>query len=170
MEQANARPVQPMEVFFMKKITLTRGQFALVDDDDFVRFGRFKWYADWNKCTKSFYARRNAPAVTGRQRPLRLHRAIMNEPADMQVDHKNGNSLDCRRENLRSCTQLQNSRNRRVQKNSRTGILGIHFNKANGMYIAHIQGKYLGIFDDKEEAMSARASEAAYRFGEFSRL
>ena len=30
----------------MKRITLTRGQFTIVDDEDFERFGKLKWQAD----------------------------------------------------------------------------------------------------------------------------
>lgn len=39
----------------MLKIKLTQCQFALIDDDDLDKVSQYKWYAWWNKYTKSFY-------------------------------------------------------------------------------------------------------------------
>jgi len=42
----------------MKKILLTQGQYALVDDADYEELSNFNWYAKWDAHTKSFYAGR----------------------------------------------------------------------------------------------------------------
>jgi hypothetical protein len=45
-----------------------------------------------------------------------LHRLILNPPEDMEVDHKNLNRLDNRRQNLRICSHSGNMMNRGKQK------------------------------------------------------
>ena len=42
--------------FEMKRILLSQRQYAIVDDKDYEWLSRNKWYAYWNKDTKSFYA------------------------------------------------------------------------------------------------------------------
>lgn len=60
-----------------------------------------------------WYAKRNIGAV---RTPVYLHVEIMSRAEPMPrrrriVDHINGNTLDCRRKNLRWVTHLQNARN-----------------------------------------------------------
>jgi len=43
----------------MKRIPLTQGKFALVDDADFGWLNQWQWYAAFNRCSREFYARRN---------------------------------------------------------------------------------------------------------------
>jgi len=40
----------------MKLIPLTQNQFAKVDDDDYDRLNQYKWFAQWNEPTQSYYA------------------------------------------------------------------------------------------------------------------
>ena len=61
----------------MKRITLTQGQFAIVDDEDFERLTRHKWYALWDTGTRSYYAVRDERGVDGKIRKIRMHREIM---------------------------------------------------------------------------------------------
>src|ERR1035437_8057727 len=96
----------------MKRIPLTRGQFALIDDDDFNKFGGLKWFASLNKKTGSFYASRGV-GPRKKRRIVRLHREIMGSPEGLKVDHRNHNTLDNRKENLRICTNSQNMMNRK---------------------------------------------------------
>lgn len=81
----------------MKEIILSNGKIAIVDNEDFKRLNKYKW---------SFvqgYAFRN----THRNRKngtVRMHREILKAPMGTDVDHKNGNRLDNRKENIRVCT------------------------------------------------------------------
>ena len=49
----------------------------------------------------------------GEQQTIIMHRAILNAPPGVPVDHANGNGLDNRKANLRTCSSSQNSQNRR---------------------------------------------------------
>ena len=91
----------------MKKIKLTQGKFAPVDDEDYERVSQYKWTAE--KCSKSenYYAR-------NRTINTKMHRLIMGlGKSKLVVDHLNHKTLDNRKENLRVCTQKENLRNRK---------------------------------------------------------
>lgn len=91
----------------MKKIKLTQGKCALVDDEDYERVNQFKWTAE--KCSKSenYYAR-------NRTINTKMHRLIMGiGKSSLVVDHINHKTLDNRKQNLRVCTQAENLRNRK---------------------------------------------------------
>ena len=156
----------------MKRIPLTQGQFALVDDGDFRRFGNFKWYAAWDRKRQEFRAVRGIKK-NGKVKTVRLHRAIMGAKNwSMKVDHINHNPLDNRRDNLRVCTHTENCRNRRgPQKNSTSGVRGVYWNKLYGKWQARIRiggkNKHLGVFVEKSKAASAYASANRTRYGKF---
>lgn len=160
----------------MKTIPLTQGQVALVDDEDFLRFGHLKWCARWDKKTRSFYAVRsitNKPGSRPKQRDEKMHRAILlvTDP-QVQVDHCNHDTLDNRRKNLRSCTHSQNRSNLSgAQRNSKSGIRGVSFNKKINKWRASIKvnrrTKNLGDFENINDAASAYAAANRRHFGEF---
>lgn len=155
----------------MKTIPLTQGQVALVDDEDFEKFGHLKWHAAWQKNTGTFSARRT---VNRRRKYTRhdLHREIMGNPDGLKVDHKNHDTLDCRRSNLRICTTIQNGQNRRgANVNSKSGIRGVYYEKARGWRASIRVNKKLidlGRFRNRSMAASARARAAEEHFGEFA--
>lgn len=110
----------------MKQIQLTQGQCTLIDDEDFERVSAHKWLAAFNKQRCCFIAQRTVRKNT-KAKTILMHRFIVNPPVDMQVDHKNHNTLDNRKSNLRVCTRTQNSQNRLPAKRNKTGLKGVYW-------------------------------------------
>lgn len=159
-----------------KSISLTQGKFALVDDEDFEWLNQWKWYAVWTKQTRSFYAYRkdNSSGDWYNRRNLAMHSQILNTPKGMKGDHKNHDTLDNRRENLRNCTNTQNLMNKSKHKNSTSLFKGVSWNSRARKWIAQIQpnGKkiMLGKFLVEEEAAHVYDEAAKEHFGEFAVL
>ena len=85
------------------------------------------------------------------------------------MDHINGNKTDNRLVNLREVTSLENSKNIKIGKRNKTGILGVCWDKFRGRWSAEI-GKQpkrvkLGRFSDFFQACCARKSaELKYNY------
>lgn len=95
----------------MKRIQLTQGKFALVDDADFEWLNQWLWHVADKDKDNSCYAIRHL----GRTK-IGMHRVIMQAPKNRQVDHRDGNGLNNCRNNLRMCTHSENLQNQRMQK------------------------------------------------------
>lgn len=87
-------------------------------------------------------------------------------------DHIDGNTLDCRRSNLRCASPSQNQHNARRRRDNTSGTKGVSV-RANGRYRAYIKlrGRQieLGTFDTVEEAAEARRKAAEQLHGRFAR-
>lgn len=150
----------------MKKIPLTKGLFALVDDDDFEWLNNYKWHAHKDDKTKDgYYAMRKHPDRNSTQA---MHRIIMciSDPK-IKIDHRNGNRLDNQRHNLRICTHADNMKNVKLNSKNTSGFKGVVFRKDSGLWRARIgvNGKRitLGHFNTAEEAAIAY-NEASDKF------
>lgn len=82
----------------------------------------------------------------------------------MTVDHRDGDKLNNRWENLRVVTQGVNNQNlRRARVGSKSGLIGAHWNKRENKWQAaiRINGKvtHLGRFNTAEEAHAAYISK-----------
>jgi HNH endonuclease/AP2 domain len=135
----------------MKKIKLTQGKFALVDDADFEWLDQWKWTFNSN----GYAFRLKRPTY------IFMHRLLMDFPEYNQVDHINGDRLDNQRHNLRIVSRLQNNRNRNFQRNNTSGVIGVYLDKRYGSWVAYVtrdrKRQYLGSFRTKEAAAVARS-------------
>lgn len=160
----------------MKKIFLTQNQHTLVDDVDFDSLFRFNWYAKWDKKTASFYVGRNVRKENGKWSSITIHRQILGlAPRDgIQVDHKNHDTLDNRRENLRLVSNTQNQYNQKVSKANTSGHKGVSWSKRNRKWASHIRKDkrliHLGYFSELKEAADAYDKAAHRLFGKYSLL
>jgi len=156
-------------------IPLTQGFVALVDDEDYERCNKHKWYACFSG-TK-VYAR---TCIKGKI-PIwmRLHRFIMSPLPDQQIDHINNDGLDNRKENLRIATSTQNIANTPKHKTHNgttpsSKYKGVCFFKATGGWVTYLRlhGKqmHLGYFTSEIEAAKAYDKKAKELFGEFAKL
>jgi len=102
---------------------------------------------------------------------LYLHRMVADANKGVIVDHKNGDKLDARRENLRVATKSQNAANVGRLSTNRTGLKGVSKQANRFRAFVHKGGKtiYLGSFDTKEEAACKYDREAKKLFGEFAK-
>lgn len=87
-------------------------------------------------------------------------------------DHKNHNTFDNRKENLRHATPSENARNKSLQKNNTSGVTGVSYDKSCGKWRAYIREdnkvKYVGYCTDKENAIESRLLSEVQCYGDFA--
>jgi hypothetical protein len=145
------------------RIPLTHGKMAIVDliDGD---LGTLNWYAKEGHGT--WYAMRLATAP----HKIRLHRVIAEragiDVASAEVDHRDGDGLNCRRLNLRAATHAQNAWNR-------GGVKGAYFHRGAGLWHARIKTNgidhSIGYYPSFDDARAAYLAAAERLHGEFLR-
>ena len=156
----------------MKEIQLTRGQVAIVDDGDYEWLNSYKWRALWSSDTKSFYATRTE-YVDGKRCHIAMHRQILGLTSSrIWGDHRNHDTLDYRRHNLRVSNRAQNASNSRLRRDNVSGLKGAHWHKRVKLYGASItvnrKQLHLGYYPTAVEAHEAYKAAAAKYHGEFA--
>ena len=159
--------------FPFRKIYLGEGKFAIVDQADYYWLNRFNWTI--RRSNSSVYAFRFLDEPGKNTKIISMHRDIMKPRKGLLVDHRNTNSLDNRRENLRNATKSQNQQNRnKVKRKTTSRFIGVYREKRTGHWVACIarRGKRMNLGTYGNELDAAKAFDAAakkYR-GEFARL
>lgn len=154
----------------MKKIPLSRGLFALVDDDLYDYLSQWKWHA--SKSKKTFYAARFI-FPNGRKHPkmVLMHRLVMGDPPGRMIDHRNKNGLDNQRHNLRQATNQTNQMNRSPNHDNTSGYIGVSWHTASQKWIAQLSvgGKsvFLGRHKNLDDAIAARKEGEKKYFAPF---
>lgn len=92
-------------------IPLNPKMFAVVDRSDFDTLMKFKWHA--RKQRGGFVYAVRKMLVGGKERRVKMHNDIAIPPEGFVVDHRDHDTMNNRRSNLRVCTSGENSRNGR---------------------------------------------------------
>lgn len=152
----------------------------LIDEENLYLFDKYRWYP--HLISGKFYIQRTIyldkiKSKKSKRRTIFLHREIM-QPTNSKefIDHKNGNTLDNRKMNLRLTNARGNNRNsvkkstntsgyKGVQKDKRspTGTWGIQIKLENKVY-----SKWG--FETAKDAAKAYNKIAFEYFGEFAKL
>ncbi len=157
----------------MKKISLTQGKFAVVNDIDYVFLMQWKWYFHKG------YAVRNSHklGVPSKRKTIYMHRIVLGRKlghSDFENgDHKDQNKLNNRRGNLRPATVSQDRANRK-SPGGVSKFKGVCWHKEKQKWQAkvRIEGKlkHLGYFAIEVKAAKAYNRAALEHFGAFACL
>lgn len=158
---------QPLDKPY-RYIPLTQGQNAIVDAADFEWLNGWTWHAHWSPSTQSFYASRGE-RIGSILKTVPMHRFILACNSTQEADHRNHDTLDNRRQNLRKVARHQNMANRRKWNGKFKGISFHH-----GKWVARIQTNKIniriGIYETAECAARAYDEAAKRLHGEFAYL
>ena len=139
-----------------------------IDIEDYERCKEINWYDDYDSHIKTYYIRGNLDGKS-----IALHRYIMNvKDKDMVVDHINHDTTNNCHSNLRVVSSSKNSMNRRIREDNSSGHTGVRWHKVTQKWQADIfaNGKniYLGLFDNKTDAIKIREEAEKLYFGNYS--
>lgn len=145
------------------KILFKSGDIGLIDTEDLDKVKKHYW--NFNKTKRYIYSYTSKNEF--------LHSYIMN---DRNIDHINRNTLDNRKQNLRSVTHQQNCWNRGVRKdkNEKIKIIGVYQRKNS--FVAEIKKtdknktmiRKTKTFKNINDAILCRFSLEDYYFKEFA--
>ncbi|WP_342439310.1 HNH endonuclease [Paenibacillus sp. FSL L8-0436] len=122
-----------------------------------------KWVPSFKKGAGVHYVTGFRFTEDRRKSSIQFHRYLTNCPKGLVVDHINHDTLDNRRKNLRIVTHAQNIQNRSLSRNNSSGVRGVSYCKARGLWEVKFRvnytTKHFGRYPTLEEA-SLVAAEA----------
>ena len=141
------------------EIVTAHGDKIITDISDYEKVSKHSW------CMRGGYAVANI-----NNKVTSLHRYLMCPENGMVVDHKNGDTSDNRRANLRVCTPRENFKNQRGNKNRELpiGIRTTKYGKFEARICHNRKTIRLGNYDSLEEAIQARENAEIMYCGEFA--
>ncbi len=150
-----------------KKIKLTKGVFATVDEKNFECLSQHKWqYHDQGYATRK-------KQKNGVRKTIYMHREIMKCPKGVCIDHMDRDRLNNTEANLRRCSRSQNQINRSSSGQS-SEYKGVDFKKRAKKWRARIsvnwETLHIGHFNTEIEAAKAYDEKAFKTFEEFAVL
>ena len=152
--------------------TMADGNSFLFDLNDYELINKYTWHLSGRGYIGTTISiKKDAKRI---HKTLLIHRLIMGVQniswKECVVDHINGSTLDNRKNNLRVVTQSQNSMNQKKNKSNTSGVPGV--SRMNNKWAANIKVNwkniFLGIYDNFDEAVTARKDAEEKYFGEYS--
>lgn len=155
-----------------RKNSLKKPEWTIIDLVDLEKVSSFHWYwrAIWCHKNNTYYAAHTENHDFEGSIWIFLHNIITNHISNKstEVDHKDIDSLNNKRINLRIVTRQINSFNKNINKNNVSGVTGVCWHKSTKSWRAYIMLNrvhiHLGLFKDKQKAIEARSkAEDAYK-------
>ena len=150
----------------MKRISLTGGKYAIVDDDDYPYLSRFKW---------SIHTAKNGEYVArklNRDSILYMSSLIIGCGRTKTIVYKNKDTLDLRKNNLYLADASVKSQGGRKFKNKSSQYKGVSWEKRHGMWKVEIsknrKSYYLGEYKDEKKAAQAYNVKALELYGDIA--
>jgi hypothetical protein len=159
-----------------RKLPLTQGFYTLIDAAQYDYLRQWHWQACKGTAKYNFkYYVSTRLKWKGKFVWVSLPQLLLGAKPDIEYDHRNHDTLDNRRSNLRRCSQPQNSQNHPKRKDNTSGYIGVRLIcKGSRKWLAQVNanGKcaFYQTFDSKEEAARARDAAAIQLHGEFAVL
>ena len=142
-----------------------KGEEFYFDKEDYEKIKQYCWI----KHNNYIVAANLYPSEKFSCKQIKFHQLIMNEKF---IDHINHITYDNRKENLRLCTSSENSMNCSKSKNNTSGVIGVHYVKADNVWQVSLQKEgtrmYFGRFKNFEDAVKTRLLAEKEYFGEFA--
>lgn len=156
----------------MKQIKLGSDHSTIIDDVDFQRVSKFKWFPSKGRGTT--YAIGKVKRRGGIIETVRMHQFIIGKKRGKWIDHIDGNGLNNSRSNLRRCSPKQNEGNSNMKSTNTSGFKGVSWDSKRYKWAACIAINYktihLGRFSEKLDAANAYDIAAKKHFGRFARM
>ena len=147
---------------------------VIIDIEDWENIKQYRWFLSYQSKRNKFYVM--AFLYLNQKRiHIKLHRLILNVTnPKIQVDHRLGDTFDNRKEMLRKCTSVENTRNQIIRKNNTSGYKGVCWRRDIKKWQTRIcvnnKNKSVGFFKNKEKAALAYNKAALKYYGEFAKL
>ncbi|MBW2965699.1 HNH endonuclease [Candidatus Woesearchaeota archaeon] len=149
-------------------IPLNQNKFAIIDIDDIDKVKNYTWNIVGNDYV------RTAKSIKGKRITMLLHRYIMGlkKGDNVDIDHINRNSLDCRKANMRLCNKGENRRNSIGKKDSTSEYKGLSKVELSNetKWAVQINGFYVGRYKDEKEAAIAADILSRHFYQDFAYL
>lgn len=127
------------------------------DLEDFDKIKNYCWREDQGYIVAKIHGKK-----------IRMHQLLYSKGCD----HIDRNRKNNQKSNLRDATQMENTQNRSLMKNNKSGFTGVYYDKNhNGWCVQITVNKnqlYLGCFSSKDEAIRTRLEAEATYFGDFA--
>lgn len=160
----------------MRYLPLNHGMFAKVDEEDYDYLRQWKWRVHSTGRGGKIYVCRSEK-VEGGHYTRYLHHEVMQLSLPLKagtiVDHKNSDTLDCRKQNLRLCNASENMANSGPRIGKITSkYKGVNFDKRDRRWLVRFtyRGRIykVGRFKDEYTAMTAYNLAVGKVIGKFA--